>query len=201
MRTTPSNSQTNERTKKYPIRCIECGARSVRPKNIARTIEKAHDGRVYDLHIDDLPATVCENCGEVFFTADTDDAINSALRNHIGLLSPEEIRANLSALMLRQKDASEQLGIAEATLSRWLSGRMIQSRAMDNLLRWFFEYPELRENLRRGNTPSNYEAVATSRILELDDEISWSWPKEWLPNEPQLPCPDRMCVSDECLAA
>ncbi|MBI3468595.1 MAG: transposase [Planctomycetes bacterium] len=45
------------------------------------------------------------------------------------------------------KEAARQLGIAEATLSRWLNETQIQSRAMDNLLRVFFAFPEVRRAL------------------------------------------------------
>ena len=47
------------------------------------------------------------------------------------------------------------MGIAEATLSRWLSETQIQSRAMDNLLRVFFAFPEVRMALS-GNVQDPY---------------------------------------------
>jgi len=48
---------------------------------------------------------------------------------------------------MTQKEAAERLGIAEATLSRWLTDTQIQSRALDNLLRVFFAFPVVREAL------------------------------------------------------
>ncbi len=48
---------------------------------------------------------------------------------------------------MQQKTLAACLGIAEATLSRWLSGGLIQSRAMDNLLRVYFGIPAVRELL------------------------------------------------------
>jgi len=138
------------RTKKYPIHCIECGKQEVRPAVVARNVQKNHDGRVYDLSISGLPVTRCGACGEIFFTADSDERIAAALRDCMGLLTPEQIRGNLEMLKLNQKEAAERLGVAAETMSRWLSGAMIQSRAMDNLLRGFFAYPELREKLRPG---------------------------------------------------
>jgi hypothetical protein len=44
---------------------------------------------------------------------------------------------------------AEQLGIAKETIARWEAGLMIQSRAMDNLLRLYFESEEVRSRLRQ----------------------------------------------------
>src|SRR5207244_376651 len=53
-----------------------------------------------------------------------------------------------------QKEAAERLGIAEATLSRWLTDTQIQSRALDNWLRAFFAFPNVREAFPgEGQTP------------------------------------------------
>jgi transcriptional regulator with XRE-family HTH domain len=45
---------------------------------------------------------------------------------------------------MTQKEAADRMGIAEATLSRWLTGTQIQSRSLDNLMRVFFAFPEVR---------------------------------------------------------
>jgi transcriptional regulator with XRE-family HTH domain len=49
---------------------------------------------------------------------------------------------------MSQKEVAQRLGIAEATLSRWLHETQIQSRSMDNLLRVFFALPQVRRMLR-----------------------------------------------------
>ena len=41
--------------------------------------------------------------------------------------------------------------VAPETISRWVNGALIQSRAMDNLLRLFFALPEVRDALRGGS--------------------------------------------------
>jgi len=43
-----------------------------------------------------------------------------------------------------------RVGVAPETMCRWLSGAMIQSRAMDNLMRVFFALPEARAALVAG---------------------------------------------------
>ena len=59
-----------------------------------------------------------------------------------------QIKEGRKALGLLQQELAERLGVAEATISRWETGTLIQSRAMDNLLRAYFALPQLRAALR-----------------------------------------------------
>ena len=106
-----------------------------------------YDGRIVSFLAKDISIPICQNCGDKRFTLDVDDQINAALCAHLGLLTPERIRAEIERLGLSQKQVAERLGIAEATLSRWVSKQVIQSRAMDNYLRVFFQFPEVRTAL------------------------------------------------------
>ena len=147
MKIIPDNTMERPRRKNYPIHCIECGRKEVYPAVVRETLERNHDGRIYELAIDDLPAAKCRSCGAVSYDLESDDRIVAELRRHLSLLTPERIRANLAALHLTQREAAEGLGIAAETLSRWLSGGLIQSRAMDNLLRAFFGSAAVRSGL------------------------------------------------------
>ena len=138
---------SGEHRKKYPIRCVECGKREVRRATANEKVRRNHDGRVYELAIDALPVTKCDACGAVFFTQESDERITASLRQRLVLLTPQQIRTNLETLGLTQKAAAACLGVAPETLSRWLCGVIIQSRAMDNLLRVFFACAEVREKL------------------------------------------------------
>ena len=138
---------SGEHRKEYPIRCVECGKREVRRATANEKVRRNYDGRVYELAIEALPVTKCGACGAVFFTQESDERITAGLRQRLVLLTPEQIRTNLETLGLTQKDAAACLGIASETLSRWLCGVVIQSRAMDNLLRVFFACAEVREKL------------------------------------------------------
>lgn len=147
MQSKGNTSGSGEHRKKYPIRCVECGKRDVRRATADEKVRRNHDGRVYELAIDALPVTKCDACGTVFFTQESDERITASLRQRLVLLTPEQIRRNLEALGLSQKEVAQRLGIAPETLSRWVCGVVIQSRAMDNLLRVFFACPEVRGNL------------------------------------------------------
>jgi DNA-binding transcriptional regulator YiaG len=60
------------------------------------------------------------------------------------LLQPLEIQERRLGLNLNQQELAEQLGVATDSISRWEIGEAIQSRAMDNLLRVYFESPQVR---------------------------------------------------------
>ena len=114
---------------------------------ISYDAEVRHDGRLYAFTVPDLLLPVCQACGNKVFTEKVDDQINAALRLTLHLLTPDEMRTALERVAMSQKEAAERLGIAEATLSRWLNETQIQSRAMDNLLRVFFAFPQVRSAL------------------------------------------------------
>ena len=133
--------------KPFPWRCPRCLKREVTPTATAYTAEVRHDGRPYRVEVPDLMLPTCRACGEQVFSNSVDEQISRALRGHLRLLTPEQIRGAMKALGLRQRELAGRLGIAEETLSRWLTGSQIQSRAMDNLLRAYFAFPEVRSAL------------------------------------------------------
>ncbi len=169
----------SERSRRYPIRCIECGKVEVRPAIVDKAVRKNHDGRVYDLTVEKLPVNICAACGETYFTEQSDDEIVMALRKHLELLTPKQIRDNLEALHLNQKQAASILGIAPETLSRWLSGSVVQSRAMDNFLRAFFESDEVRQGLQFSKGAHRFgEIVSTNgsksvRFLPVRESVQF----------------------------
>jgi transcriptional regulator with XRE-family HTH domain len=162
-----SDSNVNQRPprpRKYPLRCIECGKMEVHPSSLDQRIQKNHDGRVYDLSVKDLPVTQCRACGAVFFTEESDDRIAAEVQKQLVLLTPAQIQANIEALGLTQRETAQRLGIAPETLCRWLSGSMIQSRAMDMLLRAFFGSPEVRDNLKGAATDPRFGEKVKDRM-------------------------------------
>jgi putative zinc finger/helix-turn-helix YgiT family protein len=118
-----------------------------------------HDGRIYRIEIPELKIPKCRACGETTFSNDTDDQIIAALRSHLKLLTPQQIKAGRKTLGLKAKELAEQVGVAAATVSRWEQGRLIQSRAMDNLLRLFFESEDVRRLLRQRFAPDSPSPV------------------------------------------
>lgn len=136
----------------FPRPCPECGKIKVQPATIAYDAEVKHDGREYAFRIPKLNVLKCASCGEVLFDNTTDEQISQGLREHLNLLSPQQIREGLKTLGLMQKEFGDRIGVAPETISRWLSGSHIQSRAMDNLMRLFFELDSVRSRLETSAT-------------------------------------------------
>src|SRR6266542_1728982 len=151
------------RDKPFPWRCLKCLKRDVYPATVPYTAEVNHDGRLYEVQVPALEIPRCRACGELVFTNRVDEQITDALRAQLRLLTPVQIRASRKALGLLQQELAERLGVAEATISRWETGTLIQSRAMDNVLRAYFALPELRAALRGVQQDPDFGAVVMSQ--------------------------------------
>jgi putative zinc finger/helix-turn-helix YgiT family protein len=137
------------RDRPFPWRCFECNATEVFPKVTDYTTTVKHDGRSYTIRVPDLALPTCRKCGAQTFSVGDDEPIRATLRAQLGLLAPQEIRQKRGQFELSQQEMAEQLGVAKETISRWETGALMQSRAMDNLLRLFFGSEEVRRLLRQ----------------------------------------------------
>ena len=135
-------------TQPFPWRCNHCGEKAVEMTTIEYEAEVRHDGRLYAFTVPNLRIPVCRACGEKVFTDDVDRQVNDALRAHLQVFAPSQIRSALDRIGLSQKEAAERLGIAEATLSRWLNETQIQVKSLDRFIRVFFAFPQVRDVLR-----------------------------------------------------
>lgn len=94
----------------------------------------------------------CPSCGEVVLRfRDSkrlhEDAIAIYRKKH-GLLSADEIRAIRERFGLTQADLARLLRLGANTVSRWESGRNVQTAAMDMLLRLIRDLPGSVDYLR-----------------------------------------------------
>jgi putative zinc finger/helix-turn-helix YgiT family protein len=152
------------------------------------TAKVKHDGVIYELLVPSLEVPRCQTCGETYTTNAVDEQVSDALRSRLHLLTPAQIRKGIEKLGLKQQTLAERLGVAPETISRWVNGALIQSRAMDNLLRLFFALPEVREALQgasqdpalgievdqkaKGPYPSRIAASAWRRVVVTETVIS-----------------------------
>ena len=88
----------------------------------------------------------CGDCGESFLSPEqarnVSKAVKAAARDQLGLLPPErivEIRRNLS---LSQEKMESLLGLGPKVVTRWENGRVLQSKAADDILRIMERLPE-----------------------------------------------------------
>jgi putative zinc finger/helix-turn-helix YgiT family protein len=127
--------------------CPACGTQMVERRGTLRLPVNGEEVAV--------PSAVhlrCPECGEVVLRFQDskrlgEDAIAIYRRNH-GLLSADEIRAIRERFNLTQADLARLLRLGANTVSRWESGRNVQTAAMDILLRMIRDLPGSIEYLR-----------------------------------------------------
>jgi putative zinc finger/helix-turn-helix YgiT family protein len=103
-----------------------------------------------------VPSTLhlrCPKCDEaVLRFSDArrfeEDAISIYRKKH-GLLSADEIRALRERFGLTQSELARLLHLGANTISRWESGRNVQTEAMEMLLRLLRDLPGSLDYLRR----------------------------------------------------
>jgi putative zinc finger/helix-turn-helix YgiT family protein len=110
-----------------------------------------HDGRQYSVYLPALSTPKCSNCGAISIDDEADRQVDEAFRHAAGLLTPERIREGRQQLGMTQQELADAIDVAVSTLSRWETGTQIQQRAMNKLLRAFFELPEFRMFCRERN--------------------------------------------------
>jgi len=128
--------------KRQPHRCAKCGSEDVTVSHRTETV----DFRGLTLEVDGLAETVCGNCG-LTWTTDGQEQDNltrlktafgakrDAVREREGLLTAEQIEYVLNRLQLSRTDASALFGGGPNAFTKYANGDVLQSFAMDRLLR------------------------------------------------------------------
>jgi putative zinc finger/helix-turn-helix YgiT family protein len=113
----------------------------------------------------------CDACGEGFLTPEQSRGMSVAVKNEVrkklGLLSPERIAAIREKAGLTQAQLEELLGQGPKVVVRWESGKVIQGKAADTVLRLLEREPELVKDLReiekqRSKQQERYARQATA---------------------------------------
>lgn len=77
----------------------------------------------------------CDACGEDILSPELDKAIDQQRYRRLGLLSPEDICHVRKKTGLSAVDMAHLLGVGDKTYTRWETGRSIQNKANDTLIR------------------------------------------------------------------
>ncbi len=127
--------------------CPACGTAMVEKRGKLRLPVNGEEVTVpFALH------TSCPKCHEVVLRFQDarrlgEDAIAIYRRKH-GLLSADQIRTIRERFEVTQAEFARLLRLGANTLSRWESGRNVQTEAMDTLLRLIRDLPGSLEYLR-----------------------------------------------------
>ena len=82
----------------------------------------------------EIPIRKCTDCGFSFMDGEAEDLCHAAICEHLGVMSPEQIKELRVLYKLTQTQFCEITKLGEATLSRWERGIVIQNSAYDNYL-------------------------------------------------------------------
>lgn len=77
----------------------------------------------------------CKTCGEAILPPALDKAIDAERYKRQGLLAPTEVRDARMKTGLSAVDMAQLLGVGEKTYTRWETGRSIQNKSNDTLIR------------------------------------------------------------------
>lgn len=131
----------NGRAKRLPDdACPTCGAGMLKRRG---PVKAPINGE--QVSVPSVPHLGCPKCGEKMLDAVAaqrlhEDAIGIYRERH-GLLAASEIRGIRDRHRLTQADLARLLRLGANTISRWESGRNVQSAAMDLLLRLVRDLP------------------------------------------------------------
>jgi putative zinc finger/helix-turn-helix YgiT family protein len=132
-------------TKPYPWMCPNCREKTVAPALSDYALTAMHDGLEYEVCLRNVLVPRCERCGDAIITSGLSQQITAELRRMIGLLPGDAIRANRERLGLTRAQLAATLRVGEETLARWETGGQLQPRAVDLLMRLYFDSAEVRK--------------------------------------------------------
>ncbi len=128
-----------------PMKCVMCGGLTTEVKEVRKAKYRDEIVEV------ETGLFRCDSCKEGFFTPqqmrDHVRAVRNEVRKRYGLLPPEAIVAIREKLNLTQTALEDALGTGPKMVVRWESGKVIQSRGHDNMLRLLDRDPSILKSL------------------------------------------------------
>lgn len=180
--------------KNYPDVCPDCETGKLRLEQYSDEF----DYRGQTLTVDGLQCFVCDHCGAEIIRPEQirhgDKIFADARRHADGLLTGNEIVRIRENLRLTQRQAAELFGGGANAFSKYERGDVIQSVAMDRLIRMVARFPALIASLAQDagiafdgdsvearythvanvsmNDPEFRSRKSTSKVVVLED-IQW----------------------------
>ncbi len=114
--------------------CDECGKNTVRMSFEEQPFLYGSGDGAVELRAR-VPVWTCASCGDAYTEGEAEDARHEAVCRHLGVLSPNMIRAIRVKCGLTQAELAKIAGFGVASLKRWETGSLIQNVSADRLLR------------------------------------------------------------------
>jgi putative zinc finger/helix-turn-helix YgiT family protein len=127
--------------------CLECGSTALEERFDEETFE--YGGREKPFTVTArIPSLLCTACGVRFYNDAAVWARHEAACRHLGVMTPDEIRALREGYGLTQEEFAGLTGLGVASLGRWERGAGIQNEGYDALLH-LLSFSDNAERLRR----------------------------------------------------
>jgi HTH-type transcriptional regulator/antitoxin MqsA len=140
-------------------RCQICGSDKI--EVIIKDEEFKYKG--YTLIISNYKSIACHTCGESIADKESYEKTIVLLRDFHrrtdGFLSSEEIKSIRKSFNMTQDEFSDLLGGGEKAFARYETGKVMQSKPMDNLLRILKEIPEAIDVLKEKTSTKHHLSV------------------------------------------
>jgi len=118
----------------------------------------------------------CSECREQILGAGLNKALDEESRRRQGLLAPEEIRAIRERAGLSQTDIASLLGVGDKSYTRWETGKSIQNKSNDNLIRLVDQDPGALARLDAQRQPNRHvlivEYMGQLRTLKGSNQVA-----------------------------
>jgi putative zinc finger/helix-turn-helix YgiT family protein len=114
--------------------CDDCGERAVRVSFREQGFIYGDGSEAVELSAR-LPVWICGHCEHGYTDGDAEDLRHEAVCRHLGVLSPEQIRAIRKHHGMTQAQFADVTGFGIASVKRWETGALIQNQSADRLLR------------------------------------------------------------------
>lgn len=116
------------------LTCPQCGAKTVTTTVCSHTFPVGSGEDAIDIEVQ-LPARQCQSCDFGFLDAEAEEIKHNAVCQHLGVLTPSEIRGIRESYSMSRSAFARLTGFGEATLGRWENGITVQNLANDRFLR------------------------------------------------------------------
>jgi len=130
------------------IVCAVCSSESAH--KVSETFSTSYDQIPVELSSVEMYS--CDHCGEKFFTPDQSKQVSRmvrvAVRDRLGLLPPERIIEIRRKYGFSQDRLETLLSLGPKVVTRWETGRVLQTKQVDDLLRLIDKMPGVIDFLR-----------------------------------------------------
>jgi putative zinc finger/helix-turn-helix YgiT family protein len=108
-----------------------------------------------------MPVFTCQDCGYEFFDERGESARHDAVCRHLGVQTPDEIRAARDITGLGRAEFCEIGGFGIASLQRWESGQVIPNASSDRLI-YLLQYDDNINRLKARNYAGKEQPIGTA---------------------------------------